>query len=131
MTLQEFVATYCPDGPAQLRRLILERTGVDIPYAYVWKWCNPAKLCAVSPENASILHAATQGKCSMLELLSLKTIRTRVPAKAGRKPKRARVPKAAAPKPKPIRETKAAMRARIAELERQLAEAGPERADCA
>jgi hypothetical protein len=122
MTLQEFVAAYCPDGPAQLRRLILERTGVDIPYAYTWKWCDPKKPCAVSVENASILHAATQGKCSLNELLSLKTIRAR--KAVVRKPKRPSA-EAAPRKAKAPREssrTAAAMRKRIAELEAQLAE---------
>lgn len=123
MTLQEYVAAHCPDGPAQLRRLILERTGVDIPYAYVWKWCDTKKPCAVSVENAQVLHAATQGKCSLTELQSLKTIRSRkVPPRPRRKP---------APKPKPATKRKAKrqpsklskMRKRIAELERQLAEA--------
>lgn len=120
MTLLEFVAAYCPDGPAQLRRLILERTGIAIPYGYLWKWTDPRKPCAVSVENAAVLHAATQGKCSLNELLSLKTIRTRkVPARKP-KPKRAAEPKAkrkraAAPKT-------SALQKRIAELEAQLAE---------
>jgi hypothetical protein len=123
MTLQEYVAAHCPDGPAQLRRLILERTGTDIPYAYVWKWCDPKKPCSVSVENAAVLHAATQGKCSLTELQSLKTIRARKVVHR-RKP----------PKPKPVTKSKrkavkkpvsklARMKRRIAELERQLAEA--------
>jgi hypothetical protein len=79
----------------------------------------------VSVENASILHAATQGKCSLTELLSLKAIRARksAPAKARKR--------TAAPKVKrEPRESKTAMRKRIAELEQQLAAAERER-DCA
>jgi hypothetical protein len=118
MTLQEYVAAYCPNGPAQLRRLILERTGVDIPYAYVWKWCDPKKPCAVSVENASVLHAATQGKCSLVELQSLKTIRAKAPRRKVTKP---------AKKPRKVKRQRlsaaAKLRQRIAELERQLAEA--------
>jgi hypothetical protein len=122
MTLQEFVAAYCPDGPAQLRRLILERTGVDIPYAYAWKWCDPKKPCAVSVENASILHAATQGKCTLNELLSLKTIRAR--KAVTRKPKRPVAEVTLRKTKAPPRESRAAaaLRKRIAELEQQLAE---------
>lgn len=121
MTLQEYVAAYCPNGPAQLRRLILERTGNDIPYAYVWKWCDPKKPCAVSVENAAILHAATQGKCTLVELQSLKTIRAR---KVAPRRKLATKPKAAKPKraKKPASKV-SKLRARIAELERQLSEA--------
>jgi hypothetical protein len=122
MTLQEYVAAHCPEGPAQLRRLIKERTGVDIPYAYVWKWCDPKKPCAVSVENAAILHAATQGKCTLTELQSLKTIRARkVPQ---RKPKLPKV--AAKSKRKPVRKPLsklAKLRRRVADLERKLAEA--------
>lgn len=122
MTLHEFIATHCPDGPAQLRRLILERTGVDIPYAYVWKWCDTKKLCAVSVENAQVLHAATQGKCSLTELQSLKTIRARIAT-----PRRNKAtPTAAAKakrKPKKPLSKHAKLRARIAELEQQLAAA--------
>jgi len=115
MTLLEFVATHCPDGPPQLRRLILERTGVSVPYAYCWKWCNAKKLAAVSVENAALLHAATEGKCTLNELLSLKTIRTR------RVPKRAKAKAAAKSKPKrPARNVVSKLRARIAELEAQL-----------
>lgn len=122
MTLQEYVAAYCPKGPAQLRRLILERTGVDIPYAYVWKWCDPKKPCAVSIENAQVLHAATSGKCSLTELQSLKTIRARS-AKVTPRKKQAKPVAAAAKKRKPKRAVSAAkLRARIAELERQLTE---------
>lgn len=124
MTLQEYVAAYCPNGPAQLRRLILERTGVDIPYAYVWKWCDPKKPCAVSIENAGVLHAATGGKCSLTELQSLKTIRARstkvTPRKKQAKPSAAKKRKA---KPKRPASAASKLRARIAELERQLSEA--------
>jgi hypothetical protein len=122
MTLQQFVAAHCPGGPAQLRRLILERTGTDVPYAYVWKWCDPKKPCAVSVENAAVLHAATQGKCSLVELQSLKTIRAQAKIAPRRKP----VAKAkAAPKrrtKKPLSKL-AKMRKRIAELEQQLTQA--------
>lgn len=117
MTLQEYVAAYCPDGPAQLRRLILERTGIDIPYAYVWKWCDTKKPCAVSVENAQVLHAATRGKCSLTELQSLKEIRAKL--KPTTRP--ARVTKAR--KAKRPKSKLAKARQRIAELERQLAEA--------
>ena len=122
MTLHEYVATYCPNGPAQLRKLILERTGVDIPYAYVWKWCDPKKLAAVSVENAQVLHAATQGKCSLTELQSLKTIRARLATPRSKKAKPAQASKAKRSPTKP-RSAKAKMRARIAELEAQLAAA--------
>lgn len=122
MTLHEFVAAHCPEGPAQLRRLILERTGVDVPYPYVWKWCNTKKLCAVSVEHAQVLHAATQGKCSLTELQSLKAIRARI---ATPRRKQATPPAAKAkrkPKKKPLSK-QAKLRARIAELEQQLAAA--------
>lgn len=123
MTLHEYVATYCPSGPAQLRKLILERTGVDVPYAYVWKWCDPKKLAAVSVENAQLLHAATKGKCSLTELQSLKTIRARVESPRRSKAKPARVSKAKRRRPTKPRSAQAQMRARIAELEAQLAAA--------
>lgn len=123
MTLLEFVATHCPEGPAQLRRLILERTGVQVPYAYCWKWCDPKKLAAVSVENAAILHAATQGKCSLHELQSLKAIRSRKLTPTRRKPKA----KAAAKSSKPKRSrADSALRKRIAELEAQLEARAPE-----
>lgn len=124
MTLQEYVAAHCPNGPAQLRRLILERTGTDIPYAYIWKWCDPKKPCAVSVENAQVLFAATQGKCSLTELQSLKTIRARKVA-----PRRKPAAKLKAAKPKRAKKVGKfkfdgkKLRARIAELERQLSEA--------
>lgn len=126
MTLHEYVAQHCPEGPAQLRRLILERTGKDIPYAYVWKWCDTKRLCAVSVENAQVLHAATQGKCSLTELQSLKTIRARL---AGGGKRKSTTPPSAAkakrkPKPRP-RSAAAKLHARIAELEAQLAAATP------
>lgn len=122
MTLQEYVAAYCPNGPAQLRRLILERTGVDIPYAYVWKWCDPKKPCAVSVENAQVLHAATGGKCSLTELQSLKAIRARkvTPRKKQAKPTAAAKPKRKLKRPA---SKVSKLRARIAELEQQLREA--------
>lgn len=120
MTLQEYVTVYCPEGPAQLRQLILKRTGVSVPYAYVWKWCDPRKPCAVSIENAQLLHTATQGKCSLPELTSLKKIRERLSRK---KPVR-KTPagrKAAAPKTPEAKLAEA--KRRIAELERQIAAA--------
>lgn len=126
MTLQEFVANHCPEGPAQLRRLILEKTGTDVPYAYVWKWCDPRRPCAVSVENASLLYKATGGKCSFDELMSLKTIRDKVKpnprAFAKRKAERLRKRKAVAKVATPESKLRQA-RKRIAELERLLAEA--------
>ena len=113
MTLHEYVKAHCPGGAAELKRLILERTGANIPYAYVWKWCNPRKLAAVSVESASLLHRATEGECSLLELQSLATIRERlgqpapvrgsgVAATAARR-KAARKPARKAAKPAPRR----------------------------
>jgi hypothetical protein len=124
MTLQEYVAAHCPDGPAQLRRLILERTGTDIPYAYVWKWCDPKRPCAVSVENAQILHAATQGKCTLHELQSLKVIRSRKVAPRRKPAAKAKAKALKTVKRRPKKLSKAAkLRNRIKELERQLAEA--------
>lgn len=123
MTLQEYVAAYCPDGPAQLRRLILERTGVDIPYAYVWKWCDPKRPCAVSVENAQVLHAATSGKCSLTELQSLKTIRARSGKVTPRRKQAKPATAAKKRKPKKPQSKLSKLRARIAELEQRLADA--------
>ena len=125
MTLHEYVATYCPNGPAQLRKLILERTGVDVPYAYVWKWCDHKKLAAVSVEHAQVLHAATQGKCSLTELQSLKTIRARMATPRSKKVKPARAAKSA---PRKTRKStvSAKLRARIAELEQRLSALQPQ-----
>jgi hypothetical protein len=72
MTLHEYVAAFCPEGPRQLRKLIRERTGVQLPYAYVWKWCNAAHPCSLSLENATLVHTATDGQCSMEELQTLR-----------------------------------------------------------
>lgn len=118
MTLHEYVKAYCPDGAKQLKRLILERTGVEISYAYVWKWCNPRKLAAVSVESASLLHRATEGMCSLLELQSLATIRERlgqptpvrgsgVAAVAAARRAKARRPARKAAKPAPRRRKRA------------------------
>lgn len=118
MTLQEYVSTYCPDGPGQLRRLILERAGVKVPYAYCWKWLNPKKPAAVGVETAAMLHKVTQGKCSMHELMSLKVIRAQKIARPRRKAK------AAKSKPKrPTSQVASKLRKRVAELEAQLIEA--------
>jgi hypothetical protein len=93
-----------------------------VPYAYVWKWCDPKKPCAVSVENAQVLFAATQGKCSLTELQSLKAIRARKATtprrKLGTKPKATKLKRAKKPASKVGK-----LRARIAELERQLSEA--------
>lgn len=74
MTLHEYVAAFCPDGARQLRRLIHERTGVQLPYTRVWRWCNPNKPCSLSVENAALVHAATEGACSMLELQTFRKL---------------------------------------------------------
>jgi hypothetical protein len=123
MTLQEYVATYCPDGPGQLRKLILERAGVRVPYAYCWKWLNPKKPAAVSVETAAMLQEVTQGKCTMHELMSLKVIRAQRPARPRRKAKAA----AKSSKPKrPTRDVASKLRKRVAELEAQLTQLATE-----
>lgn len=120
MTLHEYVAAFCPEGPRQLRRLVHERTGVQLKYSYVWKWCNLAKPCSLSFENASLVHAATDGACTMQELQSVRKLASAVdpkparqkPAKVTKRKKRARsAQRAAATK----------LRKKIRELERQIA----------
>jgi hypothetical protein len=128
MTLHEYVAAFCPDGPRQLRRLIRERTGVQLPYAYVWKWCNPERPCSLSLENATLVHTATAGQCSMEEL---QTLRKRLGVYGNDSSKRAKRRKKAArrtkPKLKPLtpeakqRAVNSKLRKRVSELEQRLA----------
>ena len=117
MNLHEYVAKHCPEGARQLRRLIQERTGVQVPYAYVWKWCNPARPCSLSLENATLVHAATDGKCSMEELQTLRKLL----GKNGRKRRSKARKRAAKKKPSP-RAVANALRKRIRELERRIAD---------
>lgn len=128
MTLHEYVAAFCPDGPRQLRRLIRERTGVQLPYAYVWKWCNPERPCSLSLENATLVHTATDGACSMEEL---QTLRKRLGLYGNDDSKRTKRRKKTAQRTKPKRKTltpeakqRAAngkLRKRVNELEQRLA----------
>jgi len=114
MTLHEYVAAFCPDGPRQLRRLIRERTGVQLPYTYVWKWCNPERPSKLSFENATLVNTATGGRCSMAELQTLR-----------KSPKRKALKPKAKPKPQtPEDKQRAAnskLRKRVNELEQRLA----------
>jgi hypothetical protein len=122
MTLHEYVAAFCPEGAPQLRRLIQERTGVQLPYAYVWRWCNPAQPRSLSLENATLVHQATDGKCSMEELQSLRKLL----GHSG-KPRRKKTLYRAKPKSKSLtpeakqRAANTKLRKRIAELEKRLA----------
>jgi hypothetical protein len=123
MTLHEYVATFCPGGAGQLRRLIRERTGVQLPYAYVWKWCNRDKPCSLSVENATLVHTATDGACSMREL---QTLRKLLGARSKKKPRRKKARKRALPNKTPTFEAKrraetSRLRKRVEQLQQQVA----------
>lgn len=72
--LAEFIRVHCPRGGRDLRRLIRDRAGLQLPTSLIWKWCRRDRPRALTYDYAQLLVRVTDGVCTLPELQDIDVI---------------------------------------------------------